>query len=246
MFGVLVRIRHFTGLANGAEWHPDHLRDHGALVPMYLPKHFAEPRIEVLHEIVLHHPFATLVTQSDQGPVVNHLPLMLDATAGAHGTLRGHVARANPVWRTGAGRDAIAVFQAAEHYISPNWYPGKQDDPRVVPTWNYAVVHAHGPLCIVEDADWLRALVTALTDQHEGGRPDRWQVSDAPADYVDKMLRAIVGIEIPIARLEGKVKASQNRSARDRAGVVRGLVLEDRAAASAMARWVPQDIGPEA
>ncbi|MDX2218305.1 MAG: FMN-binding negative transcriptional regulator [Burkholderiales bacterium] len=214
---------------------------------MYLPKHFAEARPEVLHAVLHEHPFAMLVTQSDAGPEVNHLPLLFDPDAGPHGTLRGHVARANRVWQAApAGSEAIAVFQAAQHYVSPNWYPGKVADPRVVPTWNYAVVHAHGPIKVVEDEAWLHALVTALTDRQEARRPDRWRVSDAPAEYMEKMLGAIVGLEIPITRLEGKVKASQNRSAADRAGVVRGLVKEDREEASAMSRWIPQDGGPVA
>jgi transcriptional regulator len=211
---------------------------------MYLPKHFHEARPEALHAIMREHPFVTLVTQSAEGPVVNHLPLMLDVAAGEHGTLRGHVARANPLWKdTLPGSTAIAIFQAAEHYVSPGWYPGKQTDPRVVPTWNYAVVHAHGPLTIIEDKAWLHALVSALTNAHEGARPKPWHVSDAPDDYVDKMLGAIVGIEMPIKQLVGKVKASQNRSVADRAGVVRGLASEGRAAASAMSQWIPVDGG---
>lgn len=186
------------------------------------------------------HPFATLVTQSANGPVVNHLPFMWVPEGGPHGMLRGHVARANPLWQdTLPGSEAIAVFQAADHYISPNWYPGKASDPRVVPTWNYALVHAHGPLRVIQDKASLHALVTVLTDTHEGGRVAPWKVSDAPADYLDKMLGAIVGLEIPITRLVGKVKASQNRSAADRAGVARGLAAETSAAASAMAQWVP-------
>lgn len=212
---------------------------------MYLPKHFEEARPEVLHAVMHAHPFVTLVTQSADGPVVNHLPMMLDTGSGERGTLRGHVARANPVWKdTLPGSEAIAIFQAAEHYVSPNWYPGKASDPRVVPTWNYAVVHAHGPLRAIEDKSWLHALVTRLTDLHEGTRPAPWKVSDAPGDYIDKMLGAIVGIEIPIKQLVGKVKASQNRRAEDRAGVAQGLTAESTAAGTAMSRWIPLDGGP--
>lgn len=207
---------------------------------MYLPRHFEEARPEVLQHIMRTHPFATLVTQSAAGPVVNHLPFIWVPEGGPHGTLRGHVARANPLWQqTLPGSEAIAVFQAADHYISPNWYPGKASDPRVVPTWNYALVHAHGPLQIIEDKAWLLSLVSTLTDTHEAGRAAPWQVSDAPADYLDKMLGAIVGVEMPVASLVGKVKASQNRSAADRAGVARGLAAESSAAATAMAQWVP-------
>jgi transcriptional regulator len=214
---------------------------------MHKPRHFEEPRLEVLHGILRDHSFATLVTALPDGPLIDHIPMVLDAARGAHGTLRGHVARANPLVRALSEQDgapATAIFMAAQHYISPSWYPGKRTDPRVVPTWNYVVVHAEGTLRLVDDAKWVLNMVNDLTDQHEAGRPGRWRMSDAPADYLDKMARAIVGVELVITQLAGKVKASQNRSAEDRAGVVRGLVMEDREAASAMSRWIPLDGGP--
>jgi len=212
---------------------------------VYQPKVNIETRTEVLHHIMVEHPFVTLITPGAAGTDVNHVPLVLDAAAGPHGTLRGHVARANPLWKDlRAGEESIAVFKAADYYVSPSWYPTKRADPRVVPTWNYVVVHAHGVLKVIEDAAWLRAQIEALTNQHEAGRPGRWHVSDAPVEYLELMQRNIVGIELVITRLEGKVKASQNRSAEDRAGVVRGLIMEDREAASAMSRWVPLDGSP--
>jgi transcriptional regulator len=214
---------------------------------MHKPRHFDEARSDVLHGILRDHPFATLITPAADGPEINHIPMVFDATAGEHGTLRGHVARGNPLVGQLAGQagvNGIAAFTAAHHYISPSWYPSKRADPRVVPTWNYVVVHAHGTVRLMDDPKWVLDMVNTLTDQHEAGRPGRWRMSDAPADYLDKMARAIVGVELVVTRLEGKVKASQNRSADDRAGVVRGLVMEDSESASAMSRWVPLDGGP--
>ncbi len=216
---------------------------------MHQPSHFQESRVDVLHPLMRAHPFATLIAHSAGVPEINHLPLVLDVPAShaegptGHGVLRGHVARPNPLVRHfAAGGEAVAVFTAADHYISPAWYPSKQRDPRVVPTWNYVVVHAHGTLRIVDDADWVLAMITDLTNQHEAGRPGRWHVSDAPADYLQTMLRAIVGVELTITRLEGKVKASQNRSEEDRGGVVRGLISESSEAALAMSRWTPINV----
>jgi transcriptional regulator len=153
------------------------------------------------------------------------------------GPLRAHVARANPVWRDGAG-DALVIFQGPALYVTPSWYPSKREGGKVVPTWNYAVVHASGVLRAIDDATWLRAFVTRLTDRHEGRRAAPWKVTDAPADYVDKMLTAIVGIELPVARLVGKWKVSQNRPAADRAGVIAGLEADGDDAARAMAAAV--------
>ncbi|MEO7851336.1 MAG: FMN-binding negative transcriptional regulator [Rubrivivax sp.] len=192
---------------------------------MYLPSHFAQADTAAIAQLLRSHPLATLVWTSAQGLTAEHVPLMLDRGAddGEHGTLRGHVARANPLWREAAGSSVMAVFQGAQAYVSPSGYPSKAHNPKVVPTWNYAVVHAHGPLRIIEDAVWLRALVGGLTDTHEAGQAPRWQVDDAPADYIAQMLAAIVGIEIPLARLVGKWKHSQNRTATDRDGVIDAL-----------------------
>lgn len=204
---------------------------------MYLPKHFEESRLDVLHDLIRAHPFGTLVTTGANGLEANHVPFEIDPDPRPFGTLRAHVARANPVWREGAG-DALVIFQGPERYVTPSWYPSKREGGQVVPTWNYVVVHAYGTLRAVDDAAWLRAFVTRLTDRHEGRRAAPWKVTDAPADYVDRMLAAIVGIEVPIARLAGKWKVSQNRPAADRAGVIAGLAAEGDDAARAMAAAV--------
>jgi transcriptional regulator len=204
---------------------------------MYLPKHFAETRIEVLHALVRAHPLGALVTLGAGGLEANHIPFEIDPDPAPFGTLRAHVARANPVWRDGAG-DALVIFQGPALYVTPSWYPSKREGGKVVPTWNYVVVHAYGVLRAIDDATWLRAFVTRLTDRHEGRRAAPWKVTDAPADYVDKMLTAIVGIELPVARLAGKWKVSQNRPAADRAGVVAGLEADGDDAARAMAAAV--------
>jgi len=198
---------------------------------VYVPAHFAEPDPSVLRALIAEHPLAVLVTtDADGGLDANHVPLFLDTSRGAEGTLVGHVARANPLWRTPG--PALAVFRGPDAYVSPNWYPSKHADGpdrgRSVPTWNYTVVHAHGTLAAVDDPGTLLGIVTRLTTLHEARASAAtgmvaWHVDDAPADYVHKMLRAIVGIEIPIDRLVGKAKLSQNRSDGDRAGVAAGL-----------------------
>jgi transcriptional regulator len=191
---------------------------------MYCPAHFEETRSEVLHALMRARPLATLVTQGPDGLDANHIPLLLDTTTGEFGTLRGHVARANPLWqKVGAGDTALAIFHGPEGYVTPNWYPTKIETGKAVPTWNYAVVHAHGRLHVIDNATWLRAQVTALTAQEEAAFPHPWQVADAPADYVEKMLGAVVGIELAITRLVGKWKTSQNQPPQNRAGVVAGL-----------------------
>lgn len=191
---------------------------------MYVPAHFEETRPEVLHELIREHPLAALVTLGPGGLDANHIPLELDSEPAPLGTLRGHVARGNPVWRE-FSRDveALAVFQGPQAYISPAWYQTKRETGKVVPTYNYAVVHAYGPMKVIEDRTWLRGLVERLTNRHEAGRPGAWKVTDAPADFIDQMLGAIVGIEIPLTRLVGKWKVSQNRPAADREGVVKAL-----------------------
>ena len=177
-----------------------------------------------MHELIRAHPLGTLVTLDSSGLNGNHMPFRVDPEPAPFGTLRAHVARGNPVWRDFSKEvEALVVFQGAQGYVTPSWYATKQESGKVVPTWNYLVVHAYGPLHVVDDAVWLRAFVTRLTDRFESGRADPWQVTDAPADFVEKQLTAIVGIEIPVTRLLGKWKASQNRVAADREGVVNGL-----------------------
>ena len=207
---------------------------------MYQPSHFEETRLDMLHGLIRAHPLAAFVALGDGELIANHIPLLIDASHGPHGTLRGHVARANPLWQrlSAASAPAIAIFQGPQAYISPSWYPSKHADGKAVPTWNYAVVHAHGEPRIVDDADWLLAHVTALTAQQEAGQALPWTVSDAPRDFIDRMLGAIVGIEMPIARIEGKWKVSQNRPFADRLGVAAGLESRADALSHAMAALV--------
>lgn len=191
---------------------------------MHIPKHFAQEDRDALHALMRAHPLAALVTTGPDGPVADHVPLELFPDEGELGVLRGHVARANPLWRThDPNTPVLAIFQGPEGYVSPSWYRSKAEHGRVVPTWNYRVAHARGPLRVIDDPAWLRALVTRLTDRHEASQPEPWRVDDAPGDYVDGLLRAIVGVEIPVTRLEGKWKTSQNRSDDDRAEVARRL-----------------------
>jgi transcriptional regulator len=201
---------------------------------MYLPSHFEQHDAAALHALMRDHPLATLVTQQAGGVTADAIPL--EYVAASH-TLRGHVARANPLWREAAGQPVLAVFNGPQAYITPSWYPSKAATHKVVPTWNYTLVHAHGVLRVVEDAPWLHALVTGLTAHHEAPRAAPWAVADAPDDYVQQMLRAIVGIEISVDRLIGKWKISQNRSDADRLGVAAGLA-EGAAPAQAMAELV--------
>jgi transcriptional regulator len=202
----------------------------------YLPKHFEETDPATLHALVRAHPLATwVVPQTDGELLVNHIPFLLDADRGPHGTLVGHVARANPVWRAITAAASVAVFQGPEAYVSPSWYPSKPVHGKVVPTWNYAVVHAHGTARVFDDRAQLLALVTRLTTLHEAPLAQPWQVADAPEAYIDTMLGAIVGIEIPVQRWVGKWKISQNRSADDRLGVAAGLQARGTAQADAMA-----------
>ena len=191
---------------------------------MYLPEHFAESRVEELHRIIRENPLGVLVTHSAKGLDANHIPFEFDSPAGSAGRLQGHVARANPLWTEFAnGADVMVVFRGPHGYISPNWYPSKHETHRHVPTWNYEVVHAHGRLRIVDDEKFLRGIVGRLTRRHEAPEPRPWKMGDAPPDYINEMLRAIVGIEVEVLRLEGKRKLGQNRDARDSEGAVRAL-----------------------
>lgn len=195
---------------------------------MYQPSHFEEKRPDLLQQLLRDYPLGALVTITAGELNANHIPFEYDpqpqGDATPYGLLRAHVARGNPVWRDFAtDTDALVIFQGAQAYISPNWYSTKQQNGQVVPTYNYMVVHAYGPMRAIEDKVWLRALVGRLTDSHEAAQPAPWKVDDAPGDYVDKMLGAIVGIEIPVRKMIGKWKLSQNRTAVDRAGVVTGL-----------------------
>ena len=221
---------------------------------MYAPAHFAEQRPETLHRLVAEHPFGLLVTQRADGIAADGLPFILDADpAGGPGILRAHVARANPIWREArADAEALAVFQGPQAYVSPAWYASKAEHGKVVPTWNYLMVQARGRALFIDDAAWLHAFVSRLTDRHEAQRvqrvpaqPGPWAVTDAPPAFVDSMIGAIVGVEIVLTSLIGKWKASQNRSAADRQGVAAGLTgsaagHEAEAMAAAIVNAAPQ------
>jgi len=194
---------------------------------MYVPAHFEESRPQALHALMTAHPFGTLVTHGRNGLDANHIPFDLDPAQGPMGILKGHVARANPVWQNVAnGDDVLVIFRAGDAYISPNWYPSKHEAHRQVPTWNYMVVHAHGRITIRDDERFVRGVVARLTRTHEAVQPDPWKMSDAPAEYLDTMLKAIVGLEIEITRLEGKSKLGQNKEVRDIRGAGRALLAK--------------------
>ena len=189
---------------------------------MYVPAHFAETRTDVLHDAIRRIGFATLVTHGADGIEASHVPMLLEPEPQPYGTLIGHIARENPQWRRAAG-ESLAIFLGPDTYVSPAWYPTKKQNGKVVPTWNYVAIHAYGRASFFDEPERLKALVTRLTETHEAGRPAPWAVSDAPADYIAMMLQAIVGFVLPIARLEGKWKMSQNRPPADRAAVARTL-----------------------
>ena len=191
---------------------------------MYLPPHFREEDTARLRALIATRPLGLLITNGPGGLIANPIPFLLDASRGAHGTLVAHMARANPQWgEADSAREALVVFQDADSYVTPAWYASKKEHGRVVPTWNYAAVHAYGPLIAIDDPAWLHDQVTALTERHESPREEPWAVTDAPEKFVEAQVRGIVGIEIPITRIEGKWKVSQNRSEADRAGVAAGL-----------------------
>jgi transcriptional regulator len=191
---------------------------------MYIPSHFEESRIDTLHDLIRTYPFATLVTMSSGGINANHIPLHLSAEPGSNGILCGHVSRANPIWNDlTQGVEALAIFQGPNTYISPSWYPTKQEHGKVVPTWNYTAVHAYGTLRVIDDPVWLRSQLDALTAQHESAFEAPWAIADAPPEFIDRMLGTIVGIELVITNLSGKWKVSQNQPVANREGVMQGL-----------------------
>jgi transcriptional regulator len=210
---------------------------------MYVPKHHEESDISVLHALIRSQPLGTWVTLGDGELLANHIPFLVDNTRGKHGTLIGHVARANAVWQTFSKTvNSVVAFQGPQTYITPSWYPSKHAHGKAVPTWNYAVVHAYGMPRTIEDRDWLLQHVNQLTNVHEADQAVPWKVADAPQEFTDKMLQAIVGIEIPIERLVGKWKVSQNRSQPDRLGVVAGLSSREDAQSREMASLVSQHV----
>lgn len=212
---------------------------------MYAPQHFVEARLPVLHGLMRRCPLATLVATTPHGLGANHLPLVLDESHGELGRLRGHVARNNPAWREiPDGSDVLAIFHGDDRYISPSWYPTKREHGKVVPTWNYAVVHGRGKITWHDDREWLRELVETLTNLHEQASATPWRVSDAPAEFIERQLGNIVGFEIPIATLEGKWKVSQNRTPAERAAVVAELRARGDAVSLAMAELIGGSTAP--
>lgn len=209
---------------------------------MYVPPAFREEDRDSLQAMMREARLATLVTATAEGLVATPLPLLVEAGEGPHGVLYGHLARANPQWRLPPTGEAMAVFMGPDAYVSPNWYATKRETQKVVPTWNYVAVHAYGPVEFFEEADRLLDIVTRLTALHESSQAAPWAVSDAPESFVRAQLRGIVGLRLPIARIEGKRKLSQNRGAEDRAGVIAGLAASDRATDRAMAALIPGDI----
>ena len=195
---------------------------------MYVPTHFAEDRIPVLHDAIRAFGLATLVTLTEDGLIASHVPLLIDPDRGPYGTLIGHIARPNPQSKPPIG-EALAIFQGPEGYVTPSYYATKRETGKVVPTWNYASIHAYGTLRFIDDKVGLLDIVTRLTDLHEGKRALPWAVSDAPDDFVQGMLNGIIGFELPIARLQGKWKMSQNRPQIERPGIEAGLRADGQA-----------------
>jgi transcriptional regulator len=191
---------------------------------MYIPKMNEEKRIPVMHDLMRVHSFACLVALGANGLMASHIPMVLEQDGSEFGILKGHLSRANSQWRDlTPGVEALAIFSGAHHYISPSWYPTKQESGKVVPTWNYVVVHAYGTLKTVEDPSWLLSHLESLTNKHEASFKPPWKVADAPPEYIRQMSNGIIGLELPISRLEGKWKLSQNKNASDLEGVVNGL-----------------------
>jgi transcriptional regulator len=191
---------------------------------MYIPRANQETRIPVIHKLMDEQPFASLVTMGAAGLFASHIPMVLDRDGTEFGRLKCHLSRANRQWRDFTPEsEALAIFSGPQHYITPSWYPEKQESGEVVPTWNYAVVHAYGHLRVIKDNDWLMAHLERLVTTHEAALPVPWKIEDAPEDYIASQIKGIVGLEMVIERLEGKWKVSQNRSEQDRAGVAKGL-----------------------
>ncbi len=210
---------------------------------MYLPKHFEERDPERLRSHIQRYPLGSLVTATASGLDADHIPFVFADTGNAAGTLHGHIARANPLSReVVCDASALVIFQGPDSYISPSWYPSTRENARVVPTWNYAVVHVHGVLRFVDDPAWVRSHVETLTREHEGKRDPPWAVTDAPADFVEKMVAAVVGIEISITQLVGKWKVSQNRSISDRVGVVEALEHEGTPSGATIAALIRETL----
>jgi transcriptional regulator len=207
---------------------------------MYIPPAFRIDDMADIHRTMREARSATLVTATEEGLIGTPLPMLLDESEGRNGTLYAHVARANPQWKLVPSGEAMAIFAGSEAYVTPSWYATKQETHKVVPTWNYVSVHAYGPVEFFDDADRLLDVITRLTDLHEQSRKDRWAVADAPADFIKAQLKGIVGLRMPITRLDGKRKMSQNRNPADRSGVIDGLSKSDRPQDRVVASLIPK------
>jgi transcriptional regulator len=206
---------------------------------MYIPQQFEEPRVDAMHELIRAYPLATLVTHSSDGLNANHIPVYLSGSPAPYGALRGHIARANPLLgEIAGGIETLAIFQGPDAYITPSWYATKKATGKVVPTWNYAVVHAYGVLRVVDNASWLRAQLDSLTKRNESSFPEPWAVSDAPPEHIERIMTAIVGVEVVITKLLGKWKVSQNQPTQNQVGVIAGLKASGLPESEAMAALV--------
>jgi transcriptional regulator len=211
---------------------------------MYIPRHNEEKRISVMQALMVSQPLGTLVTLGASGLFASHVPMVLEEDGSQFGVLKCHISRANTQWRDFVPAvDALAIFAGHQHYISPTWYPGTKEHGKEVPTWNYAVVHAYGPLKVIQDEQWLLTNVEKLTAIHEAASPVPWKVSDAPEDFIKSQLKGIIGLELTIQRLEGKWKVSQNRTEEERKGVIEGLAKLDTPKSLAMKALVEEALG---
>jgi transcriptional regulator len=202
---------------------------------MHIQAHFAETRVPVLHELMRARPLATFIVANGEDIAVNHMPMMIESDASEYGVIRGHVPRSNRIWKSfGGQQNAVAVFHGPDCYVTPSWYPSKQKHGKAVPTWNYVIAHAHGFPKAIHDAAWLLEHLHAMTSKQEAFQTQPWKISDAPPDYIELMLKNIVGIEMPVSRLEGKRKVRQNRPEEDRLAVA--AALRERGDADSLAK----------
>jgi transcriptional regulator len=209
---------------------------------MYQPVHFVEEDLPTLHALISAHPLGLLISTDAGDLQANPIPFLLDEKTGEHGTLRAHLARANPQWQhLEKAAKALVVFQGSDAYVTPSWYQSKKDHGKVVPTWNYVMVQVRGAIRVIDDADWLHSQLTALTDRHERGRLQPWSIHDAPDNFIDAQKRAIIGLEMEITEISGKWKVSQNRPVADRKGVAEGLAYEGQNAMAALVRRFVKD-----
>ena len=208
---------------------------------MHIPKHFQQQNHEALHDLIRKRPLATLVVNTSSGLCANHIPLRLIRNSPTDVVLQGHIAKANPLWKE-SSREALAIFQGADAYISPNWYPTKKEHGKVVPTWNYVAVHASGQITFIHEQHWKMNFLQTLTAEHESNQEKPWAVSDAPEEFTEKQLSAIVGFEIAVHELSGKWKISQNQIERNQTGVINGLSASSDSKAKALARVMAEHV----